>query len=933
MSSVLVALRRLRDDRAPAIGLGLLVLVTATVFGVAPRLIDRVGDDALHGTVEAATAFQRNIAIFEEEVIPAGDAEPLKGVDAEGDRIERRIPASVRDLVATRRTVVDSIRFAVQAATPDPSFVRFRIQPGAEDRIRYVTGKPPTAATESVDLPDDLRTYLPIDQMENPDGPVKINVLEASISTDGAAAMVKRVGDRIFLTADPRDPLSGRQPSVAAMRITGIYEVTDPTDPFWFEDQSLNDVSVRSLGGDSKLLDIGALLPVAAYDNLLHSGQVFGIPVRTTWRFFVDPARLASARLDATVADLRRLETAFPQTQVTSAGTGAGTAMRSGLLPLLVGHQTRWASASAILTVVAIGPAAVALAALGLVATIAARRRRPALALVRGRGGTLGQMIRAVFLEGCVVALPALLVAIALAIVLVPAGSNRPTVVAATVVAAAAIALLIVTAMPGTTAAARGAREDDAAGRGVSPRRLVFDLLVILLAAGGAYLLRERGVRGSSSTGTLTGADPLIAAVPALAGIAAGLTAIRLVPVPLRAVGALARRGRGLIPMLALRRAVHGGTTAAVLIVLLAAASIGAFSSAALVHLDRASNAAAWHEIGAPIRVTSQVGSLPAGLDPLKLPGVRTAAALFSTFIQVGPRNVRVQLVAVDLPEYEAIAAGSPADPVPPPDMLSASPPGGVVPVLASTSLVGRSDGVRLGQQLEIIAEGYHYQIKVAAARDTFPTFGSDAVFLLASRDQLKAIHPEATLTPTTFFLDAPDAQAAALTTAGTAKATAATVRTRSAFAAAFTDSPVTAAIVAGIAVAAIVAAVYAALAVTAALALAGASRATEVAHLRMIGLSRRDALGLALIEHGPTVLLAFVAGVALGLGLFALLEPGLGIDAIVGSTLAVPLSADPQQLALTFAGVLAIAIVGIGLAAWMQRRGTAVLALRRGFE
>jgi hypothetical protein len=409
--------------------------------------------------------------------------------------------------------------------------------------------------------------------------------------------------------------------------------------------------------------------------------------------------------------------------------------------------------------------------------------------------------------------------------------------------------------------------------------------------------------------------------------------AIRLVPVPLRAIGSLARRGRGLIPMLALRRATQGGTTAAVLIVLLAAASIGAFSSAALVHLDRASTAAAWHEVGAPIRVTSAVGSLPAALDPHKLPGVRTAATMFSAFIQVGPRNVRVQLVAVELPEYEAIANGSPADPQPPPEMLAREPPGGVVPVLASASIVGRSDGVQVGQQLEIIAEGYHYQVKVAAARDTFPTYGPDALFLLASRAQLKAIHPEAPLAPTTIFLDAPDDQAAAITTAVTRRATAATVVTRSAFASAFTDSPVTAAIVAGIALAGIVAAVYAALAVTAALALAGASRATESAHLRMIGLSRRDAVGLAVIEHGPTVLLAFVAGVALGLGLFALLEPGLGIDAIVGSAFAVPLSADPQQLALTFAGVLAIAIVGIGLAAWMQRRGSAVVALRRGFE
>ena len=80
--------------------------------------------------------------------------------------------------------------------------------------------------------------------------------------------------------------------------------------------------------------------------------------------------------------------------------------MRSGLLPLLVAHAARWASASAILTVVAIGPAAVAFAALALVATMAARRRRPALALVRGRGATLGQVIRAVLLEGLVIVAP-----------------------------------------------------------------------------------------------------------------------------------------------------------------------------------------------------------------------------------------------------------------------------------------------------------------------------------------------------------------------------------------------------------------------------------------------------------------------------------------------------------------------------------------------
>jgi hypothetical protein len=100
-----------------------------------------------------------------------------------------------------------------------------------------------------------------------------------------------------------------------------------------------------------------------------------------------------------------------------------------------------------------------------------------------------------------------------------------------------------------------------------------------------------------------------------------------------------------------------------------------------------------------------------------------------------------------------------------------------------------------------------------------------------------------------------------------------------------------------------------------------------------MIGLSRRDALGLAIVEHGPTVVIAFVVGVLLGLGLFALLEPGLGMDALVGARLEVPLSADPRALSLIFAGMLAIAAVGIGLAAWMQRRGAAVASLRRGAE
>lgn len=936
MSSILVALRRLRDDRAPAIGLALLVLATATVFGVAPRLIDRVADDALHGVVSAATPFNRNIALIQQQILPTGRDTPLQEVDKRGDELDSEIPDAIRSVIATRATVVDSARFHIEAKTPDPSFVRFRIQPGAAERIHYVAGAAPTATAATIPLPEDLRPLLPPEDPPST-APVFVKILETSISTEAAHQIDRTVGDLLFMSFDSRDPLAGQTLGVVAARITGLFEVDDAADPFWYGDQSINHVGIRSPGGDAKDIDVGGLLPEESYDALLHSGQLFGVPIQITWRHFIDPARLTSTRLDPLIVDLRRLETSFPQTQLTPA-TADETAMQSGLLPMLVAHTARWTSASAVLSVIAIGPAAVAFAALALVATISARRRRPALALVRGRGGTLGQIVRAIVLEGCVIAIPALGVAILLAIVLIPAGSNRATIVAASLVAAVAVALLIATAMPGTAAAARAGREDDPSPRGVSARRLVFDLVVIILAAVGAYLLRERGVRGTSSTGTLAGADPLIAAVPALAGIAAGLTAIRIVPLPLRLLSRLAGRRRGLVPLLALRRAIHGGTTAAVLIVLLATASIGAFSSAALVHLERASTAASWQAIGAPIRITAPVGPLPRALDPTSakptaLPDVRSSAALFRTQVTVGTRNLRIQFVALDLDRYQAMLGGTPGDSAIPVQMLAPTIPNGVVPLVVSQTLVDRTDGVPLGQPIEIILEGYHYTVMAVAARATFPTLPADVSFAVASRQQMRLVHPEAPLAPTSLLVDAPDTSLPAIRAAVTALAPGATIDSRATFAQAFTDSPVTAAIVVGIVIAVLVAGFYAALAVTAALALAGAARATEVAHLRMLGLSRGDAVGLVVIEHGPTVILAFIAGVALGLGLFVLLEPGLGLDAIVGSRIAVPLTADPQQLGLIFAGILVIAAIGIGLAAWMQRRGVAVAALRRGFE
>ena len=114
----------------------------------------------------------------------------------------------------------------------------------------------------------------------------------------------------------------------------------------------------------------------------------------------------------------------------------------------------------------------------------------------------------------------------------------------------------------------------------VGTRRVVVEGLVVALAVGGAYLLRERGLHAVSSAGAVGGFDPLIAAVPVLVGIAAGIVVVRLYPIALRgAWPSIARRGRGLVLVLAARRATEGGASSAVLLVLLATATVAAFAA------------------------------------------------------------------------------------------------------------------------------------------------------------------------------------------------------------------------------------------------------------------------------------------------------------------------------------------------------------------
>ncbi len=179
----------------------------------------------------------------------------------------------------------------------------------------------------------------------------------------------------------------------------------------------------------------------------------------------------------------------------------------------------------------------------------------------------------------------------------------------------------------------------------------------------------------------------------------------------------------------------------------------------------------------------------------------------------------------------------------------------------------------------------------------------------------------------------APDDAAGGLRQAMLTVAPGVDVDSRSERSSAIRGAPVVGAASTGVDAGLVAALVYAAIALSAALALTGSARAPETAHLRTLGLTRRESIWLTIAEHGPTVVLAVGFGIVLGTGIFVALRPGLGLAAVVGSDLDVPLGIGLIQLGPLIVAIVAIVSLGIGLGAVVEREPAAPVALRRGIR
>ena len=918
VGAVAVLLRRIRAERGVAALLFVLVAVTSLVVAASPRLFDRVADAGLRYEADRATSAQRNLQFTTVDQISAGDdADVFDRVEGRGETLLGRLPESVHRLIEARRYVVDLTRFRLTDPPNYPTYLTLRYQDGIDEHITMTDGRRPA------------RLELPQDRDEVPR-------FEVAISAATAAEILVEVGDTLPVAVDPGDPMLRnvfpRPTDPFELRVVGLFRVDDPGAPYWFDESLLARAAVAGTA-DAPIAFATGLFAPEAYPDLL----TLGLPLRYRWRFQVDAQRIDAGQVAELRPDLRRLETTFGTT-----GAGGGRLLyRSGLLDIVERFMTRRAATEATLWVAAMGPLAVAGGALGLVAVIVVGRRRLALALARGRGASAGQLLAAQLWEGLLITVPAALLGAVVAQAVVPGRSASVSAIGALLVALAVTALLLVA----TWSPARRARRDLERGetpiQRMSPRRTVFEATVIGIAVAAVWLLRERGLGAQRPASGVDGFDPFLAAAPVLVGVATGLLAIRLYPIPVRALSWVTARRPDLVPALGLRNIGRNPRAAYLpLLVLTLTIAIGVFSSVLAVTIERGQVAASWRDVGADYRIEAASGGPVRVGDLGHVPGVEAVAAgaIATTTAAVGEvgRQASTTLIAVEPAAYEAVLAGSPAALRLPVALTAASTDAGnalgepPIPAILSRRLPNGWRPVAMGDVFRVAVGEQPVTFVVVDFVDEFPGVRRGSTFIVAPLAPVVAARAGPALRPTVLFVRAP-ADIGPSIRAAAGEPAVVEVTSRHERLSTERAAPLVAAVGQGFTIALAAAAAYALLAVVAVIALDAQRRARELAYLRTLGLSEGQAFALTVVEHAPPVLLALAVGVGLGLGLAWLLEPGLGLAAFIAPGDPVLLEID--WIAVTAVGLSVVIVVGLLVvtSAWLARRLEPAQALRMG--
>lgn len=938
-----VIYRQLRSQPAVVITILVATALGAFLVGAAPRSLERAAREDLRATVVDPAPAMRDIRVERRDHIRPGPADdPLANVRMVGEGFARsQFPDSVTGIISAQNTVVDTGRFHVLPIPGEPPphpfdmFLRFRFQEGVEDRLALVAGRPPQSQ-ESVevlvggDCPEDpeQRQRL-IDRLESgatsTEEPVDCELedvphFQVMVTEATRQALGLELGQLMLLSPDRVDPfyfgLDSRDLDFLwVMSISGVIELDDLSDEFWFGDESLHtpriqqnaDLRIIYATGLASDTDFEAMVTALSHVHRLH-----------TWRYLVSPDLVSEADVDLLEADLEALQARFP-----GAGARSHDSVVITRLPdLLEAHQRQSEQTTAILSTGLAGLLATVATVVLVLTLLMTERQLGGLVLIRGRGASGGQLTLTRLYEALVLIIPASAVGY-LAGALAAPGTVSSGAYRATVALATAAALAVVAA---TVPVARRNLGDLLRRRGRSrielpPQRLVIDLGLVALASGAVVLLRRRGdIEGPA--GSDTGLDLLLAAAPVLVAAAAGLLAVRLHPRAVHFMAWLGARSRGVVGLVGLRRILQqtpGERLPMVVIVICVATA--AFSIVGRTTIAQGQIAHSWQSVGADysIRGFGQNAALPAAVDLDEYDVVEEMAlsAVFDDARAVfGVFSVPTEVIAVDSAAHTRVTAGTPADQGFPAGFGQAKPGigSGAAPIPVIVSGFWPSDLEPSPEDVFVLDLGRAQPtVIVGEVRDRYPGLDPGGPFVVIDLTLLQQ-YGDLPIQPTIVQFRAPESAGAEIRQTLAGQSSLGMLTSRYEVLDGLAEDPFVAWVDTAMALVFVFSLILAGVTAVSALALGAAVRSRDLAYLRTMGLLRRQALAMTAIEQFPSLLGATLVGVVAGAVTGILLEPAIDFSPFSGGLLPVEIQVDWAVVAAGSVALSALLAAAVGI-------------------
>lgn len=783
--------------------------------------------------------------------------------------------APLGDVLAPAQVVTRSLGNAIRE--DDTRRLSVAFDPQYQDRVVLVDGAWPVA---------------PAFTAASGAGGFSAGIVEVVLSAGTAEAMGWSVGEtRTVARGDFRT-------EALTLRLAGTFEAVDPDDDYWQH--------VRSVL-EPNIVDDGNRPPIVTGTGFAHPAAVdvthlLGGRAETAVWYPVAAARITGANAEETVTALRRF-TSESQPVVAAGGAGAGiTSVRfdASVVTTIETALAQSRATAAVLAMIAAGPAGVAALVLLLGCRLILERRRGTLRLISARGGSSGQ-------------LRALLSAEGLALGVLPAAGGAVAVLAVTrtlpepgmlvVPALLAITPAVVLAAVAGWAADRSARTD--LGRRVSRLRALGDALLVALAGAAVALLVLRGYSSARL-------DPLLAATPLLVAVAGSLLALRLYPLPLRAVLDRARRGPSVTSFLGAARALREPALGLIPVVaLVVGISVSVSSAVLLSTVQTGIRASAEGRVGADIRVDGARFDA-AALERIRaVDGVDAATGISGAEpvrlgIDGSERQTSIHLVeARELADVQAGGLGIL------PGGASLVPGDGPVPIVVSAGLAELIDGEAVsveGVEAEVVGVATG-QTPLSSRANWIAMDSSYAEELLGAdapdRIVLARLDPRASVADVQAQLRAELGPLVRIDAPGDILR-------------ALEAGPAVQGLRIALAVATGFAAALAALAVVLTLTLAARPRRRLLVLLSALGARRGTGWRVIAWEIGPPAAAAVVAGSLFGATLPLLVLAAVDLRPFTGSSVAPAYALDPGIVALTLGGFVigaaalgAVALIG----------------------